>query len=151
MKRKAWVAGIVGVVAIAIVVAVVLLWSKRFTLSDEYVGRSGIENVNIDELKTIIDEGKSFAVLVYQPDCRTSEDLEHILDSFGKRKEVMFLKVAYSDLKQSELIPELKYYPSVVLYRDGKVVDFLEANKDEDANAYTTGGGFQEWWEKYIK
>lgn len=148
---RLWAEIVGAVVATAAVVTVVLMWPHKFTLSSEYTSKSGFQDATVEEIQGSIDAKKSFAVFVYQPECRSSEDLEKIVKSFSEEKEVIFLRIAYSELKESGLIPELKYYPSVVLYRDGKVVDFLKANDDSYTSAYTTSEGFREWWGKYIK
>lgn len=150
MKKKWLIVGGI-LVAIAAVGAGILLWPKKFTLSPEYVGKSEFVEVSKDELAKLIDEKKSMAMFVYQPDCKASEDFEKILQSFDEKEKVVFIKVAFSDIRKSELVPGLKYYPSVALYNKGKMVDFLKTNEDEDMSAYQSEDGFREWWGKYIK
>ena len=57
----------------------------------------------------------------------------------------------FSDVKMSGLVEGLKYYPSVALFRDGKMATFLHSDSDEDLSALQSEEGFREWWEKYIK
>ncbi len=149
MKR--WSGEIIGLLIVTAAVLGVILWPRQFALSSEYAGKSGFEDVTVSDIRALVGEKKSFAVLVTQPECRTSEDLEKILQNFGEQEEIVFLKTPFGDLKDSGLIPELKYYPSVVIYHDGKVADFLKANDDNDTAAYTTEDGFREWWSKYVK
>lgn len=150
MKKKWLIVGEI-VVAAVLVVAGVWLWPRKFALSPEYVGKSGFVEVNKEELTRLLDEEKSLALFIYQPDCKASEDFEKILTSFSEKEQVTFVKVAFSDVRKTEIVPDLKYYPSVALYNKGKIVDFLKTNEDEDMSAYQSEEGFTKWWEKYIR
>jgi len=47
-----------------------------------------------------------------------------------------FYKIKFTDIKEINLGKKVKYYPSFVIYKDGKVVDYLESDKDEDINKF---------------
>lgn len=151
--RKRIIASVgIAVVALGLIVLVGwLLSSRKFELSSKYRGSSGFETIDVDELKARMDEGESFAVFVYQPACRASDELEEVVRNFSEEAQIKFLKVAFAGLRDSGLVEGLKYYPSVVLYHDGKVVSFLRADADEDLEAYQSGEGFAEWWDRYVK
>lgn len=135
-----------------IVVLAVFLTKQTFPLSEEFYGKDEtFINANVDEIRNLIKDKKSFAVFVYQPACRTSEDFEKIVQKYGSDHKISFLKTNFSDLKSSGLVPELKYYPSMLLYRDGKLVTFLRAGSDEDVKVYQNEADFVTWWQKYVK
>lgn len=149
---KKLVAGIVaGVVVVAAIVAAVLLWPRRFTLDTAYYGKSAFSEIDAEQLRELIEQKKSFALLIYQPSCQASEDFEKVLADFSEKKQVGFEKISFSTVKKTGLIEGLKYYPSVALYHDGKLVDFLKTDDDDDLAAYQSEAGFAEWWGRYIK
>lgn len=152
MRKKLTIScAILAVVAVVVLAAVLLVQPWKFRLSDEYYGKSGFAEIDTSELEELIREKKAFAVFVYQPACRASDDFEKVLTEFSEKNQISFEKVAFSKLKDSGLVEGLKYYPSAVIYHDGKVVDFLRADEDEDMAAYETLDGFEEWWRGYVK
>lgn len=150
---KKWLIGggiAVGLIAIAVGLCV-WLWPRGYELSSEYYGNGEIASIDIAELRELTGDKKSFALLIYQPNCRASEDFEKIVKEFTEREQVGFEKIAFSEVKSSGLLDELQYYPSVVLYRDGEVVTFLKTDEDKDLAAYQSLDGFTEWWKGYVK
>lgn len=89
-----------------------------------------------------------FLLFVYQSSCSTSDDFEAVLEDFSKERSISILTTNFTALKQSHLVEGLKYYPSAVIYRDGQVVDFLDADSDADLPAYESIDGFTTWLEQ---
>ena len=46
---------------------------------------------------------------------------------------------------------EVKYYPSFAIYKDGELIDFLDAESDEDLNRYKDIVEFEQWFNGYIQ
>lgn len=151
MKKR----GLIGIIIVAILILVVgvivIFWPHTFELSAEYQDKVGFSEINTEQLKKIISEKKSFALFIYQPGCITSEDFEKRLASFSENQKVSFEKIKFSDAKGSGLVSELRYYPSVALYRDGELVAFLRTDRNDDMAAYDTEAGFTTWWHRYVK
>lgn len=151
MKKRIVLGILIAVVVAAVVGAVILLWSRRFRLSENYYGEGGLTEITVDEMQKLIDEKKSFAVFVYQPGCITSEDVEKNLASFSEKEQVILEKIKFSDVKKSGLIKGLRYYPSVALFHDGELVTFLRTDRNDDMPAYDSEEGFAKWWHRYVK
>lgn len=124
---------------------------KKFYLENTYYKSPAMEEIKFDELNNLTKEKKSFAVFIYQPMCVTSSKFETILNDFLKENNISIYKLAYSNIKDTTLGKTIKYYPSFIIYHKGKIVDYLEADKDKDVAAYTTKDGFKEWFTKYVK
>lgn len=148
------------IIIIVIIVPLILagvagffIWQSRSKLSldPEYYNQAEIKAVPIEELEEFAAAGKSFAVFVSQPNCRTADDLRRILDEFSEQYRLTVYEVSFSELKESQLAPEVKYYPSFILFRKGKVESFLRANSSEDSDAYNSLAGFSEWFRAHTK
>lgn len=122
-----------------------------FYLEDKYYESSKITEINYDELNTLIDNKESFAVFIYQPMCVNSANFESILLEFLKKNKVSIKKIAFSTIKDTEIGDYIKYYPSFIIYNKGEVVDYLEADKDEDILRYTEVDEFTKWFTSYVK
>ena len=49
------------------------------------------------------------------------------------------------EFQKTELAKVVKYLPSAALYRDGELVDYLDAEDDEDMEYYKSVEGLKEW------
>ncbi len=124
---------------------------KTFYLEDNYYGKNNVTEIKNDELKQLIDNKESFAVFVYQSMCVTSSDFESVLSDFLEDNQISIYKIAFSNIKDTDIGKSVKYYPSFIIYNKGKMIDFLEADKDEDVKYYTSKDEFESWFTKYIK
>lgn len=124
---------------------------KTFYLEDNYYKLNNITEIKIDELNKLIDKKESFAVFIYQPMCLTSSSFERVLKDFLDDKQISVYKISFSNIKDTDLGKIIRFYPSFIIYNKGKIIDFLEANKDEDIKFYTSKEYFEEWFTKYVK
>lgn len=151
MNRKLSLGIAFGVIAIvAIIGLAIALWPRTFRLDENYYGRSGISEIDTAEMQRMIDEDRTFAVFIYQPACSTSEEFEQVLNDFSQQKQIALEKTTFVEAKKSGLVGELKYYPSFAIYHNGELVDYLDADSNEDADYYKSVEGFTKWWEKYV-
>ena len=54
-------------------------------------------------------------------------------------------------MKTTKMYDNIKYYPSFAIYKDGKIIDYLEADSDEDLNRYKDVVEFEKWFKSYIQ
>lgn len=150
-RRSLIIIAVSFVIILAAFVIIMLTRSHKFALSSEYYGAAGVQDINIDKLQSLIDEQKSFGLFISQPACQASADLKKNLDVFLEAYPLKFYEISFSTIKDSNIIPDLKFYPSFAIFHNGRVVDFLEADSDEDAAAYTSVDGFEDWFSGYVE
>lgn len=153
MKKKVFI--ILSIVFIFIIIAFgfqgIYKSEKPFYLEDKYYGKNNITEIKIDELNQFIEKKESFAVFIYQPMCVTSSDFESVLSEFLEDNQISIYKIAFSNIKDTDIGKSVKYYPSFLIYNNGKMIDFLEADKNEDVKYYTSKDEFKNWFTKYVK
>lgn len=101
--------------------------------------------ITTDDLKTMAGEKKSFMLFVSQPECQAAEKLRGILQELIKEYPIQIFEVSFSELRESGLASEVRFYPSLVVYRQGQVADFLDANGSADTEAYNSLAGLKDW------
>ena len=141
-------------IVVVLTISIILVINKKeepFYLENIYYGKKDITEIDKNKLNELTEKKESFAVFVYQPMCITSSDFESVLQNFLEENQISIYKIAFSNIKDTELGSKVQYYPSFIIYKKGKIVDFLEANKDEDVDCYTKEEGFKNWFTKYIK
>lgn len=124
--------------------------NKIYSFEEKYYKEASLNEIQYEELNKLVDNKESFGVFIYQPLCETSSGFESVLNTFIKQYQMSFYKVAYSDIKNTDLGKKIKYYPSFIIYKEGKIVDYLEADKDEDTNIYKNIEDFKSWLSSYV-
>lgn len=149
-KKLAPIFATVVAIFVIAVAGFAIIRDAKFELEDGMYGDGQIINITIDDVKSKIAEHQSFALFVSQPGCRTADDLRKIVKEFASTHHLTIYEVDYSGLRESNLVPGLKFYPSFVVFRRGKPIDFLEADNSEDVSAYATLDGFSTWFTDHV-
>lgn len=140
-------------IAIILLIAVVFVLFKesnnKFILDETNYDENLVE-IDYDTIKKKIENKDNFAIFVYQPMCTTSDSLEEIIDNFQNKYQVSFAKVSFSSIYQKEEFDYLKYYPSFIIFREGEMVDYLDAGSDDDTEYYKNADKFYKWFTKYV-
>lgn len=121
-----------------------------FKLEQEYYGKEEFIELTKDELNNLIEKEKTFAVFLFQPFCEAAANFNEVLKEFMSTNKLAIYKMQFKDIKGTKLEKHVKYYPSLVIYKDGKLIDFLEADKDEDTKSFKYLDSFIEWFKQYV-
>ena len=122
----------------------------KFYLEDKYYEKSGFVDIDDTKLNELIDSKESFALFVYQPACVTSSNFEKVLNEFLDENPIQIYKIAFSNIKDTSLSKKIKYYPSFAIFNEGKMIDYLDADSDDDLKYYETKDGFNKWFTNYV-
>ena len=123
--------------------------NEPFALEEKYY-QNKIEEIQTDTLNTLLENKESFVLQVYQPMCITSSNLEKVIQNFEENNSLYIYKITFSSLKKTLLEKVISYYPSFVVIKNGKVVDYLKADKTEDIIYYEEEEAFENWLSRYI-
>ena len=108
-------------------------------------------DLTAEDYEKSVTEKKTFVVLVDQGGCKTADRLKDFVADYAIKKGIKVFRMMFSDMKTTSLYDLVKYYPSVAVVSDGKVVGFLRADEDEDSDAYNKSEAFEAWIDKYLK
>lgn len=151
MKKAVLTISIIILIICIPIIIIRLIPIKPFYLSDKYYEKYEIKEISKEELDTLTKNEESFALLIYQPMCLVSSSFTKIVEDYGAKNGLIFYKIAFNEIKNTDLNKKIKYYPSFVLYKEGKVKKYLDANKNSDIEYFSSEKGFKEWFTKYIK
>ena len=121
-----------------------------FSLEEKYYNSDRITEIDIDTFNELMDDKESFAIFIYQPLCVTSTNFENVLNKFLDEYQISFYKMSFSDMKETVLASDIRYYPSFAVIHEGELVGALDANSDEDITYYETVDGFVSWFSSYV-
>ena len=123
---------------------------KPFLLEDKYYGEGNITEITTSEFDDLLDSKESFGLFIYQDFCAASASFEEVLLDYIDEYNISFYKLSYNDMKETKLKGKIKFYPSFVIYNDGKLISFLDADSGSDADYYKSVSGFNSWLTKYV-
>lgn len=124
---------------------------KKFSLNENYYDKVGFTEIEKEDYNELIKNKESFGIFIYQPLCTTSYNFNKVVTKFMNMYNVSFYKMSFANLKETNLKSKIKYYPSFAIFKDGKLVDYLNANGEEDTNKYKSVDYFASWFSSYVK
>lgn len=124
--------------------------NRQISLEDKYYYNSEIVEIDKDGYSNLVNDKENFVMFIYQPMCITSNNFEKILNDFSNEYQITIYKMPYSLVKDTPLIDTIKYYPSFVIFKNGKVVIYLDANSNEDIKYYQDINEFTKWCSEYV-
>jgi len=123
---------------------------NKFKIEPELYGTNEAIDIKKDDYEKLIETKKSFVILVDKPDCYTSENVRGFMAEFPDDIQFKYYRIMWSQMRDSSLHEQVKFAPSVAIIRSGQVVDFLDADSDEDTAKYNDAQALQNWITKYI-
>ena len=106
--------------------------------------------LNRAEYEELVRNDGSFVVFVDQSGCTTADRLRGYVTDYALEAGVEVYRMMFSEARETSLHDFVKYYPSVVVVSKGRVVGYLRADSDEDADMYNDYDKFVEWMGRYL-
>lgn len=119
---------------------------KKFHLNNKYYNEGKFITIkNLDDLKN-----DSYILYTYNNFCTFNVPCEDIFKEYMEKYKIDFYGIPFDNFKKTSLYKEVKYAPSIILVKDGKIVEYLDANSNKDLEKYQDTKKFEEWINKYI-
>lgn len=152
MNKKLIIIMITLVVLIAIGVTIILTYNnkEKFYLEDVYYSEGGLKDTTIKEVNNLVKNKKSFILFTYNDFCTFSVPCDSVFEEVSNKLNITILQIPYREFKETVLNKKIKYGPSVIIIKEGKVVKYLDAEKDKDKILYQDVSKFNTWLSKYI-
>ena len=102
--------------------------------------------------ENLVASKKSFVIYVSLPICNgdAAKFKEYVLD-FQRKNNVSFYYLTSDYIKDTSLYQTVKYFPSVIIYKDGKIINYLKYDSDSDLEYYKSYSGFERWLRANVK
>lgn len=123
---------------------------EPFDLKEEYYQESKQIELDLDGLNKLIEDKESFGVFVYLPGCTSCAAFSEVLSEFQKDNTLTFYKTEIKYAKQTDIGNKITYAPSFIIFKEGKIVAYLDAESNKDKPVYDTVENYKEWLTKYI-
>ena len=123
---------------------------EKFYLEDELYEKAVITEIDVEKLENLEKEEKNFALFVYLPGCTSCAAFRTVLEDFVVDKNMEIYTISILDAENTSADEVIEYAPSLILYNEGKVVDYLDSTSNDDKPALTTVDGLEKWLDEYI-
>ena len=124
--------------------------SKFYLDSIHYNTNEQFISIESENLSKLMEDKKSFVIFTYLPYCTFSIPCDVIFETFLNENDMSFYSIPYDKLNEVKYFDEVKYAPSVILVNKGVIVEYLDANSDNDLKKYQDAKEFSSWIEKYV-
>lgn len=111
-----------------------------------------IPEINIEELENKIKNKETFALYISLPGCSTCAKFNPIISRYNEYKLIDIFKANYSDVNAAdEVISQIvKYTPTVLIIKDGNLLDALLPDSDDDLPHYKSVRSLSEWFNENL-
>ncbi len=127
---------------------------KKIDLSPEVRCESGCEkhlvDIGVAEYAELLAKRRSFVLMVDQDGCNTADKLREFVETYAADADIKVYRMMFGEMKETSLHDYVKYYPSVVLVSNGRVVTWLKADENIDADKYNDYSSFRAWMGTYL-
>ncbi len=157
MNKKS--AGIVGIIVLLVVIAggiglffgIKAINNKPFRLEEKYYDNMSIVNINHNRYEELVDKKESFILYLTMDGCTSCEVFARKAIDFTIKNKLTVYRIEYKEFNKTDLTDEVKYAPSMMVFKKGKLKAYLDAQSDDDLQYYSDSSSLQTWFEKYIE
>lgn len=121
---------------------------EKIYLSEEYYESHELIEVTKEELQE--KKNETYILYTYNSYCSFPIPCDSIFKEFMETYEISFLSIPFVGFKETSFYTEIKYAPSIIIIHKNKIVDYLDANSDEDIDKYQDVEELKEWLQTYI-
>ena len=119
---------------------------EKYHLNNKYYNEGKFITIkNLDDLKN-----DTYVLYTYNNYCTFKIPCENIFKEYMEKYKIDFYGIPFEQFKKTSFYREVRYAPSIILVKDGKIIEYLDANKDKDLDKYQDSKKFEEWINNYI-
>lgn len=124
--------------------------NERYYLNKIYYGANTFTKVNSSQLNKLIEKKDSFILYTYNNYCALPISCKDIFMDFMKEYKISFISIPFDDFKDTKFYEEIKYGPTIIIIKEGQIIDYLDSNKNDDIEKYKDLKAFKKWLSNYI-
>ena len=112
---------------------------------------SSLLTINKEELLELEKNKESFIVYITTEGiCACTVAFDPIIEEFINKYNLTFYFFEFRNKKDTTLDKYVIHSPSVVIYQNGKIKEYLKYDSDEHIKYYESLEGFETWFKKYV-
>ena len=142
---------IIGIIVlITIIISLNFNSKSKINLSEQYYQYGTIKDITKDELLTKINNKENFILFTNNNFCTFKISYEEIFKESAQELNITILKIPFDEFKTTKLHDTIKFAPSVFIIKEGKIIEYLDPEKNDDLSKYQDKKEFTSWIKEYI-
>ena len=121
---------------------------SKIYLDHSYYHTGDFIDVSSDELNQI--KSKNYVLYTYNSYCTFTVPCENVFKGYMNKYHIDFVSIPFDEFKKTSFYQTVTYGPSILIIQDGKIVAYLDAEKDADIPKYQNLSKFENWMNQYI-
>ena len=123
--------------------------NQKITLTDKYYNEGKYIEITSEEINN--NKTENYVIFAYNSYCNFSVPCETVFKKTMEKFKIDFLSIKIDEFKKTYLNKIVKYAPTIIIVKKGKVIAYLDSNKDKDIKKYEDDKQFEKWLNNYIK
>ena len=125
--------------------------NKPFRLEEKYYGNMAFVDIDHKRYEELVDKKENFILYLTLEGCTTCAHFRPIAVDFVTKNKLTVYRIEYKEFTQTNLKDDVKYAPSMIIMKKGKLKAFLDAQSNDDYKYYQDANTLKIWFEKYIE
>lgn len=121
---------------------------EKIYLNNEFYNNGEFIDINNNDINDY--NNQSYILYTYNNYCSFSISCDKIFEEFMSKYKIDFLTMSFEEFKKTHFYNDVEYAPSIIIIEKGKIIAYLDANKDEDLEKYQDTSKFEEWLNNYV-
>ena len=126
------------------------LTKPKITLESKYYNTGKFIDINSANLNELLNNKENFILFTYNNFCTFKVSCDEIFNESIKELNITILKIPFDEFKTTNLYNEVSLAPSVILIKDGKIIQYIDPEKNDDLPKYQDKKEFISWIKEYI-
>ena len=122
---------------------------EKFSLDKKYYNTGEFIKVKSDDLSELDNE--NYILYTYNNYCAFSIPCEDVFKEFMNKYKIDFLSISFDEFKNTGFYKKIKYAPSIIIVKEGRIVTYLDPNSDDDFDKYQDATKLEEWIKEYVE
>ena len=124
--------------------------NEKFYLDDKYYNEGNYIEINNEQMEELKEKKESYLLFTYNSYCSFKIPCDNVFENVMKKYKIDMYSIPFELAKETYIKNTIKYAPSVLIINKGKIMAYLDSEKDEDINKFQDEKEFESWLDKYI-
>ena len=112
--------------------------------------RNDSDIISLEDTNYILNSNDTYALFVYLPGCTSCAGFKPVVEEFAASKQIPVYQISLETVKDIEDFRVIRFTPSMVLFKDGRMLAWLDANNNEDTKYYQNVENLSTWISEYL-
>ena len=147
-KSRLLISSIVAICALIIIAFNTTKNNTLFYLSDKYYNTGEIIKVDENGINNLSND--SYLLFTYNSFCSMAKPCEEVFDKVLKDNKIDYYSIPIENFRKTIFHDTVKLAPSFMIIKNGKLVAYLDPEKDSDLDYFQNESDFEKWLNSHI-